>query len=60
MTNAECSSIKPTTGSWRKKFLALAVLCNKTLFPNRIPNTIALTPPAAGFLERGKIIKKNV
>ncbi|KAI8571165.1 hypothetical protein RHMOL_Rhmol01G0097500 [Rhododendron molle] len=41
--------------------LALAVLCNKTLFPNRIPITIVLTPTVVRFLERGQIIiNKNV
>ncbi|OVA10747.1 protein of unknown function DUF1279 [Macleaya cordata] len=40
--------------------LALAVLCNKALFPVRVPITIALTPPIARFLARRKIIKTNV
>ncbi|KAE8008782.1 hypothetical protein FH972_005258 [Carpinus fangiana] len=40
--------------------LALAVLCNKALFPLRVPITIALTPPVARFLARRKIIKTNV
>ncbi|XP_021627421.1 uncharacterized protein LOC110626005 [Manihot esculenta] len=40
--------------------LALAVLCNKALFPIRVPITIALTPPVARFLARRKIIKNNV
>lgn len=40
--------------------LALAVLCNKALFPIRVPITIALTPPVARFLARRKIIKTNV
>ncbi|KAL5707952.1 hypothetical protein ACHQM5_018872 [Ranunculus cassubicifolius] len=37
--------------------LALAILCNKALFPARVPITIALTPPIARFLARRKIIK---
>ncbi|CAA6666709.1 unnamed protein product [Spirodela intermedia] len=37
--------------------LALAVLCNKALFPVRVPITIALTPPIARFLARRNIIK---
>ncbi|KAI3515234.1 hypothetical protein L1887_14031 [Cichorium endivia] len=37
--------------------LALAVLCNKALFPVRVPITIALTPPIARFLGRSKITK---
>ncbi|KAL5788874.1 hypothetical protein ACOSP7_005823 [Xanthoceras sorbifolium] len=40
--------------------LALAVLCNKALFPVRIPITIALTPPLARFLARRRIFKTNV
>lgn len=40
--------------------LALAVLCNKALFPIRVPITIALTPPVARFLARRRIIKNNV
>ncbi|CBI37857.3 unnamed protein product, partial [Vitis vinifera] len=39
--------------------LALAVLCNKALFPIRVPITIALTPPVARFLARRRIIKNN-
>ncbi|KAG5547625.1 hypothetical protein RHGRI_013349 [Rhododendron griersonianum] len=39
--------------------LALAVLCNKALFPIRVPITIALTPPIARFLARRQIIKNN-
>ncbi|XP_021679800.2 uncharacterized protein LOC110664428 isoform X2 [Hevea brasiliensis] len=39
--------------------LALAVLCNKALFPVRVPITIALTPPVARFLARRKIIKNS-
>ncbi|KAL8267925.1 hypothetical protein R6Q59_001723 [Mikania micrantha] len=35
---------------------ALAVLCNKALFPVRVPITIALTPPIARVLARRKII----
>ncbi|KAM0025764.1 hypothetical protein Hdeb2414_s0021g00578411 [Helianthus debilis subsp. tardiflorus] len=37
--------------------LALAVLCNKALFPVRVPITIAVTPPIARFLARRQIIK---
>ncbi|XP_062081578.1 uncharacterized protein LOC133788092 [Humulus lupulus] len=40
--------------------LALAVLCNKALFPIRVPITVALTPPIARFLARRKIIKTGV
>uniref|UniRef100_A0A1D1YDA7 Protein FAM210A n=1 Tax=Anthurium amnicola TaxID=1678845 RepID=A0A1D1YDA7_9ARAE len=37
--------------------LALAVLCNKALFPVRVPITIALTPPIARFMARRNLIK---
>ncbi|KAG8501958.1 hypothetical protein CXB51_000166 [Gossypium anomalum] len=37
--------------------LALAVICNKALFPVRVPITIALTPPLARFLARRRIAK---
>ncbi|XVF00858.1 hypothetical protein REPUB_Repub04eG0038200 [Reevesia pubescens] len=40
--------------------LAVAVLCNKALFPVRVPITIALTPPIARFLARRRIIKNSV
>ncbi|KAL8223955.1 hypothetical protein R6Q57_019430 [Mikania cordata] len=40
--------------------LALAVLCNKALFPIRVPITIAVTPPIARFLARRQIIKTSV
>ncbi|KAF6174327.1 hypothetical protein GIB67_040820 [Kingdonia uniflora] len=40
--------------------LALAILCNKALFPVRVPITIALTPQIAKFLVRRKIIKNTV
>ncbi|KAF4349662.1 uncharacterized protein LOC115717213 [Cannabis sativa] len=40
--------------------LALAVLCNKALFPIRVPITVALTPPIARFLARRKIIKSGI
>lgn len=40
--------------------LALAVLCNKALFPVRVPITIALTPPIARFLARRRLIKDNI
>lgn len=39
--------------------LALAVLCNKALFPVRVPITIGLTPPIARFLARRRLIKDN-
>uniref|UniRef100_A0A2P2IZ63 Uncharacterized protein MANES_11G097000 n=1 Tax=Rhizophora mucronata TaxID=61149 RepID=A0A2P2IZ63_RHIMU len=39
--------------------LTLAVLCNKALFPVRVPITIALTPPIARFLARRKLIKNS-
>ncbi|KAI8531884.1 hypothetical protein RHMOL_Rhmol11G0170700 [Rhododendron molle] len=39
--------------------LAVAMLCNKALFPNRVLITIALTPLVARFLVRRQIIKKN-
>ncbi|XP_002521278.2 uncharacterized protein LOC8283674 [Ricinus communis] len=39
--------------------LALAVLCNKALFPIRVPITIGLTPPIARFLARRRIIKNS-
>lgn len=51
-------------GSWMGRMLsgggstlALAVLCNKALFPIRTPITLALTPPVARFLRSRKIIK---
>ncbi|VVB09603.1 unnamed protein product [Arabis nemorensis] len=40
--------------------LAMAVLCNKALFPIRVPITMALTPPIARFLARRKILKSGV
>ncbi|KAK8934153.1 hypothetical protein KSP39_PZI014933 [Platanthera zijinensis] len=36
--------------------LALAILCNKALFPVRVPITIALTPPIARFLARRNLL----
>ncbi|KAG9442807.1 hypothetical protein H6P81_018661 [Aristolochia fimbriata] len=36
--------------------LALAILCNKALFPVRVPITIALTPPVSRFLAKRGII----
>ncbi|XP_010472077.1 PREDICTED: uncharacterized protein LOC104751755 [Camelina sativa] len=39
--------------------LALAVLCNKALFPIRVPITMALTPPIARFLRQRKILKSG-
>ncbi|KAK9287511.1 hypothetical protein L1049_015932 [Liquidambar formosana] len=40
--------------------LALAVLCNKALFPIRVPITVALTPPIAKFLARRRIVKNSL
>ncbi|RWR84499.1 hypothetical protein CKAN_01331500 [Cinnamomum micranthum f. kanehirae] len=40
--------------------LALAVLCNKALFPVRVPITIFLTPAVSRFLARRRIIKNHV
>ncbi|GLJ27468.1 hypothetical protein SUGI_0539030 [Cryptomeria japonica] len=37
--------------------LMLALLCNKALFPVRVPITIALTPPIAKFLASGSLVK---
>ncbi|MED6159346.1 hypothetical protein PIB30_041500 [Stylosanthes scabra] len=34
----------------------LALLCNKALFPVRVPITVMLTPPIARFLRNRKII----
>ncbi|KAL9238411.1 hypothetical protein vseg_012836 [Gypsophila vaccaria] len=39
---------------------ALALLCNKALFPIRVPITLALTPPIARFLARRNLIKTSV
>ena len=39
--------------------LALAVLCNKALFPVRAPITVVLTPPIARFLARRNIYKST-
>ncbi|KAL9238410.1 hypothetical protein vseg_012836 [Gypsophila vaccaria] len=38
---------------------ALALLCNKALFPIRVPITLALTPPIARFLARRNLIKTS-
>lgn len=38
----------------------LAILCNKALFPVRVPITVALTPPIARFLARRNIVKTGV
>ena len=38
----------------------LAILCNKALFPLRVPITVALTPPVARFLARRNIVKSGV
>ncbi|KAG1360996.1 hypothetical protein COCNU_09G004590 [Cocos nucifera] len=40
--------------------LALAIICNKALFPVRVPITIALTPPIARLLARRKLVKTPV
>ncbi|KAK1370352.1 hypothetical protein POM88_036444 [Heracleum sosnowskyi] len=40
--------------------LAVAVLCNKALFPVRVPITIALTPPISRFLARRRVLKGGV
>lgn len=40
--------------------LALAVLCNKALFPVRVPITIALTPPISRFLARRQLFKNGL
>ncbi|CAM8974294.1 unnamed protein product [Rhodiola kirilowii] len=40
--------------------IALAILCNKALFPVRVPITVALTPPIARFLARRRIIQNSV
>lgn len=40
--------------------LAVAVLCNKALFPLRVPITIALTPPISRFLARRRLLKGGV
>ena len=37
--------------------LTLALLCNKALFPVRVPITIALTPPIARALSRWRLVK---
>ncbi|WOL18597.1 hypothetical protein Cni_G27394 [Canna indica] len=39
--------------------LALAILCNKALFPVRVPLTVALTPPIARFLARRNILRNH-
>ncbi|KAL6218031.1 PREDICTED: uncharacterized protein LOC101314906 [Fragaria vesca subsp. vesca] len=40
--------------------LALAFLCNKALFPIRVPITLAVTPPLAKFLARRRLIKTGL
>ncbi|GAB4838545.1 hypothetical protein Ancab_028091 [Ancistrocladus abbreviatus] len=40
--------------------LALAVLCNKALFPIRVPITVALTPPIARFFARRNMFKHSI
>ncbi|XP_010555218.1 PREDICTED: uncharacterized protein LOC104824759 [Tarenaya hassleriana] len=40
--------------------LGLAILCNKALFPIRVPITMAVTPPLARFLARMKSVKSGV
>ncbi|XP_004961597.1 uncharacterized protein LOC101785749 [Setaria italica] len=37
--------------------LTLALLCNKALLPERVPITIALTPPVARALSRWRLVK---
>jgi len=67
VANEEMQSEKPTKGKLESSellksgggALALAVLCNKALFPVRVPITIALTPPIARFLARRRLIKDN-
>lgn len=56
--------VVPEDQSWFERLmsgggstLALAILCNKALFPIRTPITLALTPPVARFLRSRKIIK---
>ncbi|CAL9747787.1 unnamed protein product [Musa acuminata subsp. burmannicoides] len=39
--------------------LALAILCNKGLFPVRVPITIAFTPPMARLLARRNLLKHH-
>lgn len=39
---------------------AMALLCNKALFPVRAPITLALTPPISRFLARRQIFKSSV
>ncbi|MED6208872.1 hypothetical protein PIB30_049212 [Stylosanthes scabra] len=38
----------------------LAILCNKALFPVRVPITVMLTPPIARFLRSRNIIKNGI
>nr|XP_018678657.1 PREDICTED: uncharacterized protein LOC103977407 isoform X2 [Musa acuminata subsp. malaccensis] len=40
--------------------LALAIHCNKGLFPVRVPITIAFTPPMARLLARRNLLKHHV
>uniref|UniRef100_A0A7N0UYK4 DUF1279 domain-containing protein n=1 Tax=Kalanchoe fedtschenkoi TaxID=63787 RepID=A0A7N0UYK4_KALFE len=40
--------------------IALAILCNKALFPVRVPITVALTPPIARFLARRRIVQNSL
>lgn len=40
--------------------LALAVICNKALFPIRVPITIALTPAVSRYLARRRFIKNSL
>jgi Protein of unknown function (DUF1279) len=51
-TNRTASMVASSGGA-----LALALLCNKALFPVRVPITIALTPPIARYLARRKLLK---
>ncbi|CAK7329476.1 unnamed protein product [Dovyalis caffra] len=54
-TNRTAELVASTGGA-----LTLAVLCNKALFPIRVPLTVAVTPPLARFLARKGIIKNGV
>ena len=40
--------------------LVLAILCNKAMFPVRVPLTFALTPPVARFLARRKLYNSGI
>ncbi|URD92159.1 hypothetical protein MUK42_33117 [Musa troglodytarum] len=36
------------------------MLCNKALFPDRVPRTIALTPPIARLLARRNLVEHHM